>query len=73
MKSTGYRRFVAVFAGIMLVIGVIAAIVTGDETLVGMCAAVAAFYAFYMYLFIRKEKEMREQNPKQKRSPLMKR
>ena len=73
MTSVGYRRFVAIFVGILLVLGIVSAVVTGDEGLVGMCAALGAFYAFYMFLFIRKEKELRAENPKQKKSPLIKR
>ncbi len=73
MKSIGYRRFVAVFVGILLAIGVVCAVLTGDESLIGMCLAVGVFYAIYMIQFVRKEKELKESNPKARKSPLIKR
>ena len=73
MKSQGFRRFVAVFVGILLVLAAVFAVVTGDETFIGTALVVAALYAVYMVQFVRKEKELREKNPKAKESPLMRR
>lgn len=70
MKSRGFRRFVAVFVGVLLVLAAVFAVVTGDETFIGTALVVAALYAVYMVQFVRREKE---EKPKEKQSPLMKR
>ena len=70
MKSRGFRRFVAVFVGVLLVLAAVFAVVTGDETFIGTALVVAALYAVYMVQFVRRE---REEKPKEKQSPLMKR
>ena len=71
MKNQGFRRFVAVFVGILLAFAAVAAVVTKDEAMIGTGLVVAALYAVYMVQFVRKEKELREQSPKQKKSPLI--
>ena len=73
MKSQGFRRFVAVFVGILLVLAAVLAIVTGDESFIGTALIVAALYVVYMVQFIRKEKEYREKTMTEKKSPLMRR
>ncbi len=70
MKSRGFRRFVAVFVGVLLVLAAVFAVVTGDETFIGTALVVAALYAVYMVQFVRRE---RKEKPKEKQSPLMKR
>lgn len=71
MKSQGFRRFVAVFVGILLALGVYYCVITGDESMIGMCAVLGVFYVIYMVKFIRKEKEQREQSSPKKESPLI--
>lgn len=73
MKSQGFRRFVAVFVGIVLVAAAVMAILTKDETFIVTALLVAVLYAFYMVQFVRIEKELREKDPKQKVSPLLRR
>ena len=73
MKSQGFRRFVAVFVGIILVLAAVVAVVTGDEKFIVTALIVAALYVFYMVQFVRLEKEYKEKQPKQAKSPLMKR
>ncbi len=60
----------AVFVGVLLVLAAVFAVVTGDETFIGTALVVAALYAVYMVQFVRREKE---EKPKEKQSPLMKR
>ena len=73
MKTRGFRRFVAVFVGIILVLAAVMAVVTEDEKFIVTALLVAALYAFYMVQFVRLEKEYKEKQPKQAKSPLMKR
>ncbi len=73
MKSRGFRRFVAVFVGVLLVLAAVLSVTTGDEAFVGTTLIVAALYAVYMVRFLRLEKERREKDPKQKKSPLLRR
>ena len=73
MKSQGFRRFVAVFVGIVLAAAAVMAVVTEDEKFIVTALIVAALYAFYMVNFVRLEKEYKEKQPKQTKSPLMKR
>ena len=73
MKTRGFRRFVAVFVGIVLVAAAVRAVVTEDEKFIVTALLVAALYAFYMIQFVRLEKEYKEKQPKQAKSPLMKR
>lgn len=77
MNSPGFQRFVAVFVGAVLLLAVVAAIVTGSEDMIGTAAAVGAFYAIYLFLFLRKEKERREKQKKTGKktpeSPLLRR
>ncbi len=72
MQSVGFRRFVAVFVGILLIVAVVICIVTGDEALVGTVLLVAALYAFYLTKLIKKEKELKAKQP-EKKSPLLRR
>ncbi len=60
----------AVFVGVLLALAAVFAVVTGDETFIGTALVVAALYAVYMVQFVRRE---REEKPKEKQSPLMKR
>ena len=73
MRSPGYQRFVAVFVGVLLVLAAVMAAVTGDESMIGTTVAVGGFYAVYMILFLRKEKERRKQKSKKADSPLLRR
>ena len=73
MKTRGFRRFVAVFVGIVLVAAAVMAVVTEDEKFIVTALLVAALYAFYMIQFVRLEKEYKEKQPKQTKSPLMRR
>lgn len=73
MKSRGFRRFVAVFVGILLAVAAALAVITGDESFIGTALVVAALYAVYMVQFVRTEREYREKNPQQKESPLLRR
>ena len=73
MKSQGFRRFVAVFVGVVLVAAAVMAVVTEDEKFIVTALLVAALYAFYMIQFVRLEKEYKEKQPKQTKSPLMRR
>ena len=73
MKTRGFRRFVAVFVGIILVLAAVMAVVTEDEKFIVTALLVAALYAFYMVQFVRLEKEYKEKQPKQAKSPLMRR
>ena len=60
MNSPGFQRFVAGFVGAVLALAVGVAISTGSEEMIGTALAIGAFYAVYMILFLRKEKERRE-------------
>ena len=73
MRSPGYQRFVAFFVGVLLVLAAVMAAVTGDESMIGTTVAVGGFYAVYMILFLRKEKERRKQKSKKADSPLLRR
>ena len=73
MKSQGFRRFVAVFVGVVLVAAAVMAVVTEDEKFIVTALLVAALYVFYMIQFVRLEKEYKDKAPKQKQSPLMRR
>ena len=73
MKSQGFRRFVAVFVGVVLVAAAVMAVVTEDEKFIVTALLVAALYVFYMVQFVRLEKEYKDKQPKQVKSPLMKR
>ena len=68
MKSQGFRRFVAVFVGVVLVAAAAMAVVTEDEKFIVTALIVAALYAFYMVNFVRLEKEyfMRATSPARK-------
>lgn len=73
MRSAGFQRFVAGFAGTMLVLGVIVAALTGDESMIGTVAFAGALYAVYMVQFVRKEKERGEKKKEKADSPLLRR
>ena len=73
MKTRGFRRFVAVFVGIILILAAVMAVVTEDQTFIITALAVAALYVFYMVQFVRLEKEYKDKKPKQTKSPLMRR
>ena len=60
----------AIFVGALLMLAAVFAVITGEEGFIGTALLVAALYAVYMVQFIRKEKE---EKPKEKQSPLMKR
>ena len=73
MRSAGFQRCVAGFAGTMLVLGVIVAALTGDESMIGTVAFAGALYAVYMVQFVRKEKERGEKKKEKADSPLLRR
>ncbi len=73
MRSAGFQRFVAGFAGLMLVLGVIVAALTGDESMIGTVAFAGALYAVYMVQFVRKEKERGTKKKEKTDSPLLRR
>ena len=73
MRSRGYRRFVAIFVGVLLAFAVVAAILTQDQSMIVMCFVVGALYAIYMIQFVRWEKEYRDKTATEKKSPLMRR
>jgi uncharacterized membrane protein (UPF0136 family) len=72
MRSPGFQRFVAVFAGALLALAAVFAVVTGDEGMILSALAFGALYAFYMTRFIKAEKERRANTPA-KKSPLTRR
>lgn len=73
MKNYGFQRVVAVFVGILLVSAVILAVISGEESIVGSVLALAAVYAVYMVLFLKKWKEQKKSgnSKKQPKSPLI--
>ena len=71
MRSPGFRRFVAGFVGIVLILAIVFGIVTDDEQMLLTAAAIAGFYVIYLYLFIKKEKEQKMKDPKSRQSPLL--
>lgn len=73
MRSAGFQRFVAGFAGLMLALGVVVAAVTGDESMIGTVAFAGALYVVYMVQFVRKEKERGEKKKEKPDSPLLRR
>lgn len=73
MRNAGFQRFVAIFVGVMLAFGVTAAIITHDDGMIGTAIAVGGLYLVYLVLFFKKEKERREERPKEKVSPLLRR
>lgn len=72
MQNVGFRRFVAVFVGILLVVAVVFCVVTGDESLIGTVLLLAALYAIYLTKLIKKEKKWKAKQPERK-SPLLRR
>lgn len=73
MRGAGFQRFVAVLVGCMVVLSAVMSVVTGDESLIGSTMAVGGFYAVYMVIFLRKEKERRATQSKKPASPLLRR
>lgn len=73
MSGRGFRRFVAVFVGILLALAVGLAVVTSDESMIGTAAGVGLLYAIYLVQFIRKEKERGEMEKQRIESPLLRR
>ena len=73
MRSAGFQRFVAGFVGCLLLAAVVMCILTGDESMIGTTFAVGGFYAVYLVLFLRKEKERRSNQTKKPESPLLRR
>ena len=73
MRSPGFRRFVAVFVGLMVAIGWIMVIVTGEESLFGSVLVLTALFAIYLAVLVKKRRE--EPEPKQQKvdSPLLRR
>jgi Ca2+/Na+ antiporter len=73
MRSPGFRRFVAVFVGVMVAIGWIMVIVTGEESLFGSVLVLTALFAIYLAVLVKKRRE--EPEPKQQKvdSPLLRR
>ncbi len=73
MGSKEFQRFVAGFVGVLVVLGAAVAIQTGDEGMIGTTFAVGGFYAVYLVLFLKKEKERRLKETKKPDSPLLRR
>lgn len=73
MRGAGFQRFVAGFVGCLVVLSAVLSIVTGDESVIGMTLAVGGFYAVYLVVFLRKEKERRAAQTKNPDSPLLRR
>ena len=71
MKSRTFRRFVAIFVGALLVFDLVLIIVTGEENLMLPTLLLSLVYAFYMIIFVRKEKQAKAGEKKQPQSPLM--
>ena len=70
MRSTGFRRFVAVFVGVVLALALGFGIAMNDESMIGFAAAIAGVYAVYLYFFIKKEKALKS-DPTSRQSPLI--
>ena len=74
MRKQGlFRRFVAIFVGLLLAAAIVLAAVTGDEGIVGTALLVGAMYAVYLVVFLRKEKEQQAAQAKKPDSPLLRR
>ena len=71
MKNKTFRRFVAVFVGLIVVADLVISIVVGDEKMLGMTVLVGLFYALYLRLMIKKEKQEKAGQKNQAKSPLM--
>ena len=71
MRSPGFQRFVAVFVGILVVLGLILSLTTQEESLLGTVLATAALYAVYLVIFFRREKQRKSSAPQSKKSPLI--
>ena len=73
MRSPGFRRFVVIFVGVMVAIGWIMVIVTGEESLLGSVLVLTALFAIYLAVLVKKRRE--EPEPKQQKvdSPLLRR
>ena len=73
MRSPGFRRFVVIFVGVMVAIGWIMVIVTGEESLLGSVLVLTALFVIYLAVLVKKRKE--EPEPKQQKvdSPLLRR
>ncbi len=73
MRSPAFRRFVAIFVGVILILAIVFGISTGDDGMLGLAAGVAGLYAIYLFVFIKKEKEQKKDHPKSQKSPLLRR
>ena len=73
MRSAGFRRFVAVFVGCLLLLAVTLAALTGDDGMIGTAAAVGLLYAVYLVQYVRKEKERGGKKQEKIESPLLRR
>ena len=71
MKHFGFQRAVAIFVGILLVPAIPLALLSGDESAFGSVLLLAAAYAIYMVLFLRKWKEYKKTEAQSPKSPLM--
>ena len=71
--SKGFRRFVAVFVGVLLAAAIVMSVVTGDEGMIASVIAVGLFYAVYLVQFFRKEKEQTGNQKEKNKSPLLRR
>ena len=73
MRNLSFQRYVAIFVGVLLALAAVAAVVTQDESTVGLTLAALALYGISLSIYLRRKKEMQEKKPKQKESPLLRR
>lgn len=73
MRSGRFQRFVAIFVGALLCFGTVVAVISQDEGMIGTALAVGGLYVVYLVLFFKREKQRREESPKEKQSPLLRR
>lgn len=73
MRSQGFRRFVAIFVGVLVVLGWIAMILTGDENLGASVLTLTVLYIVYLVIIVKKAKEQPAEDRKKPDSPLLRR
>ena len=71
MKNRGFRRFVAIFVGVLLAVDFAVTIAVGDEKMLGMTLAVAGVYAIYLVLYFKREKQDKAGQKDRVKSPLI--
>ena len=73
MRSQGFRRFVAIFVGVLVVLGWIAMILTGDENLGASVLTLTVLNVVYLVIIVKKAKEQPAKDRKKPESPLLRR